>query len=67
MSRLIELNPNLDLTAIALLVGLARIGAILLPLNFRLAAPEWQRLVSDCTPAHLVHDRTRGERITAHL
>lgn len=41
---------------LALLVGLARIGAILLPLNFRLALPEWQRLVADCTPAHLVHD-----------
>ncbi|MCG2595653.1 AMP-binding protein [Ramlibacter sp. XY19] len=41
---------------LALLFGLARIGAILLPLNFRLAPPEWQRLISDCTPRHLVHD-----------
>jgi fatty-acyl-CoA synthase len=41
---------------LALLFGLARIGAILLPLNFRLAPPEWQRLVADCTPVHLVHD-----------
>jgi fatty-acyl-CoA synthase len=40
---------------LALLFGLARIGAILLPLNFRLAPPEWQRLVADCAPAHLVH------------
>lgn len=41
---------------LALLFGLARIGAVLLPLNFRLAFAEWQRLVADCTPAHLVHD-----------
>ena len=41
---------------LALLFGLARIGAILLPLNFRLAPAEWQRLLADCTPAHLVHD-----------
>jgi fatty-acyl-CoA synthase len=41
---------------IALLLGLARIGAILLPLNYRLAPAEWQRLVKDCSPRHLVHD-----------
>jgi fatty-acyl-CoA synthase len=41
---------------LALLFGLARIGAILLPLNFRLAPAEWQRLLGDCTPDHLVHD-----------
>jgi fatty-acyl-CoA synthase len=41
---------------IALLFGLARIGAMLLPLNFRLAPAEWQRLIADCTPRHLVHD-----------
>lgn len=41
---------------VALLFGLARIGAILLPLNFRLAQPEWQRLLAECTPRLLVHD-----------
>ena len=41
---------------IALLFGLAQIGAVLLPLNFRLAQAEWQRLVADCGPRHLVHD-----------
>lgn len=41
---------------LALLFGLASIGAVLLPLNFRLAPAEWQRLVADCTPRHLVHD-----------
>ncbi|HEY0826289.1 MAG TPA: AMP-binding protein, partial [Ramlibacter sp.] len=40
---------------LALLSGLARIGAVLLPLNFRLASAEWQRLLADCTPRHLVH------------
>jgi fatty-acyl-CoA synthase len=41
---------------LALLFGLARIGAILLPLNFRLAPAEWQRCIAECTPRHLVHD-----------
>ena len=41
---------------LALLFGLARLGALLLPLNFRLAPAEWQRLLADCTPRHLVHD-----------
>jgi len=41
---------------LALLFGLARIGAVLLPLNFRLAFAEWQRLIADCGPRHLVHD-----------
>ena len=41
---------------LALLFGLARIGAVLLPLNFRLAAAELQRVLADCTPRHLVHD-----------
>lgn len=41
---------------LVLLFALARIGAVLLPLNFRLAPAEWQRLLADCTPRHLVHD-----------
>jgi fatty-acyl-CoA synthase len=41
---------------VALLFGLAHIGAVLLPLNFRLAFVEWQRCVAQCTPRHLVHD-----------
>jgi fatty-acyl-CoA synthase len=41
---------------LALLFGLARIGAILVPLNFRLAFAEWQKLIGDCTPGHVVHD-----------
>ncbi|HET8746991.1 MAG TPA: AMP-binding protein [Ramlibacter sp.] len=46
---------------LALLFGLARIGAILLPLNFRLAPAEWQRFVADCGPRHLVHDADWAE------
>jgi fatty-acyl-CoA synthase len=41
---------------LALLFGLARIGAILLPLNFRLAPAEWDAQVADCTPTLIVHD-----------
>ena len=46
---------------IALLFGLARIGAILLPLNFRLAPAEWDRLLADCTPRVVVHDAAWAE------
>ena len=41
---------------LVLLFALARIGAMLLPLNVRLAPAEWDTLVADCTPRHLVHD-----------
>ena len=39
-----------------LLFALAGIGAVLQPLNFRLAPAELDAQVADCTPAHLVHD-----------
>jgi len=39
-----------------LLFAVARIGAILLPLNLRLAAAELQAQLAECAPAHLVHD-----------
>ena len=41
---------------LVLLFALARLGAMLLPLNFRLAPAEWDAQVADCTPALLVHD-----------
>ena len=41
---------------IALLFALARIGAVLLPLNVRLAPAEWDAQLRDCAPRHLVHD-----------
>lgn len=46
---------------LVLLFALARIGALLLPLNFRLAPAEWDMLFADCTPAHLLHDGTWAE------
>ena len=53
--RVAWLGLNHD-AQLVLLFALARIGAVLLPLNFRLAPPEWDVLVADCTPRHLVHD-----------
>jgi fatty-acyl-CoA synthase len=41
---------------IALLFALARIGALLVPLNHRLSPTEWATLLHDCSPALLVHD-----------
>ena len=41
---------------LVLLFALARIGAMLLPLNFRLAPAEWDGQLRDCQPTHLVHD-----------
>ena len=41
---------------LVLLFALAHLGAILLPLNFRLAPVEWDALVAGCGPRHLVHD-----------
>jgi fatty-acyl-CoA synthase len=45
-----------DPAQIILLFALARIGAILLPLNFRLAVPEWDAQFAQCAPRLLVHD-----------
>jgi fatty-acyl-CoA synthase len=41
---------------IVLLFALARLGAMFLPLNFRLAPAEWEAQVADCAPRLLVHD-----------
>ena len=46
---------------LVLLFALARIGAVLLPLNFRLAPAEWDLLVTDCAPGHLVHDAAMAQ------
>jgi fatty-acyl-CoA synthase len=50
---------------LVLLFALARIGAILLPLNFRLSAGEWDALMVDCEPVHLVHDEAWAEAAQA--
>jgi fatty-acyl-CoA synthase len=50
---------------LALLFALARIGAMLLPLNFRLAPAEWDALVAECGPKHLVHDANFADAAAA--
>lgn len=47
------LNHELQLVA---LVACARLGAIFMPLNFRLAVPELQQVLDDAAPSLLVHD-----------
>jgi fatty-acyl-CoA synthase len=47
------LNHELQLVT---LVACARLGAVFLPLNFRLAVPELQQVMSDAQPRLLVHD-----------
>lgn len=42
---------------IVLLFALAQLGAVLVPLNFRLAPAEWQAVLRDCTPSLLLHDQ----------
>jgi fatty-acyl-CoA synthase len=41
---------------IALLFAVAQVRAILVPLNFRLAAPEWGGVMADCTPQQIFSD-----------
>lgn len=41
---------------IVLLLALARLGALLVPLNNRLAPAEWAAVLADCQPRLLVHD-----------
>ena len=53
---------------IALLFALARLGALLVPLNHRLSPAEWAALLQDCQPTLLVHDTALAEaaRALAH-
>lgn len=41
---------------IALLFALARLGAMLVPVNHRLSPAEWAALLQDCRPVKLLHD-----------
>jgi len=50
-----------DPAQIVLLFALARLGAILLPLNFRLAPPEWDAQIAQCAPKLIVHDQAWAE------
>ncbi len=52
------LNHPLQLAA---LMACSRLGAIFVPLNFRLAAAELQQVMDDATPAWLVHDAGHAE------
>ena len=52
-------------TQIALLFALARLGAMLVPLNHRLAPAEWAAVLADCTPRCLVHDAAFADAATA--
>lgn len=45
-------------TQVALLFALARLQAVLVPLNYRLAPAELQIVLADCRPRLLVHDMT---------
>lgn len=49
---------------LTLLLALARIGAVLVPLNFRLAPAEWQAVLADCTPRCLLHDTAWADAAT---
>jgi fatty-acyl-CoA synthase len=42
----------------------ARVGAIFVPLNWRLAAPELVAILEDCGPALLIHDAELAARAT---
>ena len=46
---------------VVLLFALARLGAVLVPLNHRLSPAEWQAVLADCTPRLLVHDEAFAE------
>ena len=45
---------------IALLFACAGLGAIAMPLNYRLAAPELERILQDANPSFLIHDGAWG-------
>jgi fatty-acyl-CoA synthase len=44
-----------------ILFAAARIGAIAVPLNWRLATDELRLILADCSPRLLVHDRTHAD------
>lgn len=47
------------------LVACARLGAVFLPLNFRLAVPELQQVMQDAQPRLLVHDTHHADTAKA--
>jgi fatty-acyl-CoA synthase len=46
---------------LCLLLACAEIGAVLVPLNYRLAAPELSAICAQCSPCIVLHDATYSE------
>ena len=62
--RVAWLGFNHELQLVTL-VACARLGAIFLPLNFRLAVPELQQVLHDAQPTLLVHDTHHSQAAQA--
>ena len=62
--RVAWLGFNHELQLVTL-VACARLGAIFLPLNFRLAVPELQQVMQDAQPRLLVHDTHHADTAQA--
>jgi fatty-acyl-CoA synthase len=62
--RVAWLGLNHDLQLVTL-VACARLGAVFVPLNFRLAVPELQQVVHDAQPCLLVHDSLHADAAQA--
>ncbi len=62
--RVAWLGFNHELQLVTL-VACARLGAIFLPLNFRLAVPELQQVLHDAQPGLLVHDQPHADTARA--
>lgn len=50
---------------LTLLFALSQLGAVLVPLNFRLAPPEWAAVLADCAPRAVLHDEAWREAARA--
>jgi fatty-acyl-CoA synthase len=62
--RVAWLGFNHELQLVTL-VACARLGAVFLPLNFRLAVPELQQVMQDAQPRLLVHDTHHADTARA--
>ncbi|MFM7025474.1 MAG: class I adenylate-forming enzyme family protein [Limnohabitans sp.] len=62
--RVAWLGFNHELQLVTL-VACARLGAVFVPLNFRLAVPELQQVLHDAQPRLLVHDTPHAEAASA--
>ncbi len=64
--RVAWLGFNHELQLVTL-VACARLGAVFVPLNFRLAVPELQQVIQDAQPRLLVHDTAHATTAEALL